>query len=41
MATGGNVPDPKKPPARTTAPAPAKKPTKPAPEKFAPKGKTK
>jgi hypothetical protein len=40
MATGGNVPDPNKQPARAVTP-PVKKPAKPAPEKFAPKGKKK
>lgn len=43
MATGGNVPDPNKPPSGRVA-APSTKPTKPAkpaPEKFAPKGKKK
>ncbi len=38
MATGGNVPDPNKPPSgKRTTPAPAK-PANPAPKKFAPKG---
>jgi len=36
MATGGNVPDPNKP---KTLKAPVKKPAKPAPKAFTPKGK--
>lgn len=42
MATGGNVPDPNKPKSlktSTTTTTTTKKPAKPAPEKFAPKGK--
>lgn len=39
MATGGNVPDPNKPKSLKTSTT--KKPAKPAPEKFDPKGKKK
>lgn len=41
MATGGNVPDPNKPKSAKTSATTTKKPAKPAPEKFAPKGKKK
>lgn len=40
MATG-TLPDPNKPPQPSRAAAPTKKPAKPTPEKFAPKGKKK
>jgi len=41
MATGGNVPDPNKPPSGRSTATPVKptKPAKPAPKTFAPKGK--